>query len=134
MINEIAKLLSERSEKSAFPLELPTMDDLIEVQEVILISVPVDFRDYLLHSSDQSYGRLEPVTIADPHSHTHLPEVAAKAWDLGMPREMIPLCQCGKNYYCVAQDDEVFLWMGGENMEYISDSVWAWVRDVWLES
>lgn len=134
MINEIAEMLAERSLDTAFPLELPTMDDIIEAHEVMLISVPVDFRDYLLHSSNVIYGRLEPVTVADPNSHTYLPEVAAEAWGKGMPREYIPLCVDGDNVYCVAEDGEVFLWEGEDECEPVAEDVWQWARDVWLKS
>ncbi|WGO96996.1 SMI1/KNR4 family protein [Saccharophagus degradans] len=134
MINEIAEILAARSLKTAYPLELPTMDDIVEAHEAMLISVPADFRGYLLHSSNCIYGRLEPVTVADRNSHTYLPEVAAEAWSRGMPREMIPLCVDGDNVYCVAEDGEVFLWEGDDDMESVAEDVWQWVRDVWLES
>ena len=134
MINEIAEMLAEQAVDTVFPLELPTMDQLIEAQEAMLISVPVDFRDYLLHSSNVSYGSLEPVTIADANSHTFLPEVAAEAWANGLPREFIPLCRDGEKIYCVAEDGEVMLWCEGEEPESVVDDVWQWVRDVWLES
>lgn len=134
MINEISQLLSERAEKQTFPLDKPTLDDLVEVNEAMLISVPPVFREYLLSSSHQLYGRLEPVTIADPGSHTYLPEVAAQAWALGMPREYIPLCQDSSNIYCVAQDDTVLIWNEalGDELEEVSTNVWEWVRDIWL--
>lgn len=138
MINEIAEMLARQSLDTAFPLELPTMDDIIEAQEAMLISVPADFRDYLLHSSNVIYGRLEPVTVADRNSHTYLPEVAADAWDKGLPREFIPLCVDGdisdKKVYCVAEDGEVLLWHGDDELEPSAEDVWQWVRDVWLES
>ncbi|WP_121495376.1 SMI1/KNR4 family protein [Teredinibacter purpureus] len=134
MINEIAEMLAEHAQETAFPLELPTMDQLVEAQEAMLISVPVEMRDYLLHSSNVIYGHLEPATLADPNSHTYLPEMAAEAWDKGMPRELLPLCVDGESVYCVAEEGEVFLWEGNDDLLAISDDVWQWVRDVWLQS
>lgn len=133
-MNDIAKLLQQKAIKTASPLALPTMDDIIEAQEAILIHIPVEFRDYLLHCSDIIYGHLEPVTVADPRSHTYLPEVAADTWDRGMPREFVPLCTKGEGCYCVAEDGEVFFWRG-DNSEptLISTDVWQWVRDIWLQ-
>ncbi len=133
MINEIAEELQERSIDTAFPLELPTLEDIVEVQEEILIHIPPNFRDYLLHCSDVIYGKLEPVTVTDNHSHTYLPEVAAEAWERGMPREYIPLCQMGESYYCIGDDDTVYLWQTTEEEpEEISENIWHWVRDIWL--
>ncbi len=81
------------------------------------------------------YGRLEPVTASDPQSHTYLPEVAANAWDAGVPRYLVPLCQDGRDYYAVDPEGEVFLWREdtGELDDETWESVWHWVRDVWLE-
>ena len=62
---------------------------------------PFELREYLLKVSDVVYGRLEPVTASDPHSHTYLPEVASVAWDCGLPRDLVPLCQDGRDYYAV---------------------------------
>lgn len=135
MDNEIAEALIESSIETAFPLELPEMDDIVDAQEALLIHIPADFRDYLLECSHVIYGSLEPVTVADPNSHTFLPEVAAEAWERGMPRQYIPLCQSGENYYCVEEDGTVYLWEPGhESPEEAAENIWFWVRDVWLES
>lgn len=133
MINEIAQILREKSLSTAFPLSLATIDDIIDAQEAILIHIPIEFRDYLLHCSDVIFGNLEPVTVADPMSHTYLPEVAAEAWSQGMPREYVPLCKIDGGVYCVNEDDTVFLWHEGEDEpEEVGENIWAWVRDVWL--
>ena len=82
------------------------------------------------------YGHLEPVTASDPQSHTYLPEVAANAWDAGLPRYLVPLCQDGRDYYAVDPEGEVFLWReetGEVDEGETWESVWHWVRDVWLE-
>lgn len=53
-----------------------------------------------------------------------------------MPRDLIPLCQDGDNYYCVEEDGTVVLWDADEEIvgEDSWESVWHWARDVWLES
>ena len=75
------------------PLDLPDMDDIIDAEEQILVSLDSEFRQFMLTVSDVIYGTMEPVTVADPNSHTYLPEVAAVAWSLGVSRELIPLCE-----------------------------------------
>lgn len=133
-MNAIAELLAEKSISSHFPLELPTMDDIIDAQEAMLIHIPIEMRDYLLQSSDAIYGHLEPVTLADPLSHTHLPEVAATAWERGMPRDMLPVCEKGQSIYCINEDGAIFLWHEelGDSCEPVCDDIWQWVRDIWL--
>lgn len=135
-MEEVIDELRERSETVPVPLELPDEETLVEVQEQILIHLPFALREFLLTVSDVIYGRLEPVTAADPNSHTYLPEVAAAAWDIGMPRHLVPLCVDGDDYYCVEEDGTVLLWdaASGELTDESWETVWHWARDVWLES
>ena len=108
----------------------------MEIEEQLLINLPFGLREFLLQVSDVIYGRLEPVTATDPQSHTYLPEVAANAWDAGVPRDLIPICQDGRDYYVVDLEGEVTLWDGDdcELTEETWETVWHWARDVWLES
>ncbi|WP_417660829.1 SMI1/KNR4 family protein [Pseudomonas sp.] len=135
-MEEVIDQLRELNEPVPVPLELPEEELLVEIQEQILIHLPYELREFLLKVSDVVYGRLEPVTATDPQSHTYLPEVASVAWSLGVPRELVPICEDRGNYYCVEEDGTVVLWeqdteeLSEENWE----SVWHWVRDVWLES
>lgn len=121
------------NENVPVPLELPDMDDIIEAEEQILLSLDGEFRQFLLTVSDVVFGTLEPVTVADPNSHTYLPEVAAVAWSKGVPRELIPLCEDRGSYYCTNEIGEVVLWKDGN----ITDeepwaNVWQWAEGVWL--
>ena len=134
-MEDVIELLREHNQPVPVPLELPTDDDLLDVQEQILIHLPHELREFLLEVSDVVYGHLEPVTASDPQSHTYLPEVAATAWDLGLPRHLVPLCQEGGCYFAVEPDGEVVLWSVAED-GYLDDSwesVWHWARDYWLE-
>ncbi|KFX70946.1 cell wall assembly protein [Pseudomonas taeanensis MS-3] len=136
-MEEVIEQLREMNEPVPVPLELPDEETLVEIQEQILIHLPYGLREFLLQVSDVVYGRLEPVTAADPQSHTYLPEVASMAWSLGVPRELVPICEDRGNYYCVEEDGTVLLWEGetGElNEDETWESVWHWVRDIWLES
>ena len=136
-MEEVIEQLRELNEPVPVPLELPEEETLVEIQEQILIHLPFGLREFLLTVSDVVYGRLEPVTASDPQSHTYLPEVASYAWDIGVPREFVPLCEDHGNYYVVEEDGTVLLWdaeTGEINEDESWESVWHWVRDVWLES
>ena len=123
------------NQKVPVPLELPDMDDIIDAEEQIVVSLDMEHRRFLLEVSDVVYGRLEPVTVADPNSHTYLPEVAAVAWSLGVPRDLIPLCEDNGNYYCTNEVGEVVYWADGElTDEEPWTSVWQWAEYVWLKS
>lgn len=136
-MDELIEELHEVSEQVPVPLELPEHDQVVDAQEQILMPLPRDFREFLMTCGDVIYGTLEPVTVADPSSHTYLPEVTSTAWSLGMPREMVAVCESrgGDGYYCIAQDGEIKLWsreQGFDSEEW--ENIWYWVRDVWLES
>lgn len=135
-MEEVIDELRERNEPVPVPLELPDEETLVEIQEQILIHLPFALREFLLTVSDVVFGHLEPVTAADPHSHTYLPEVAAQAWDLGLPRYLVPLCVDGDLFYAVDPDGEVIAWDAAtqESTDDTWESVWHWARDVWLNT
>lgn len=133
-MEDVIELLRAHNQPVPVPLELPSELDLLDVQEQILIHLPHELREFLLEVSDVVYGYLEPVTACDPHSHTYLPEVAATAWDMGLPRHLVPLCQEGETCFAVEQDGEVLLWSFADD-DYLDaswETVWHWVRDYWL--
>ena len=131
---EIIDMLRDSNQPVPVPLDLPDEDVLVEVEEQILLPIPRDMRTYLLEASDVIFGSLEPVKAADPYSHTYLPEVAAVAWSLGVPRYLVPLCEDNGSYYCVEPEGEVVLWRDGDLTDETWPSVWHWIHDVWLES
>lgn len=137
-MQELIEQLQRLKQAVPAPLHLPDEDDILEVEEELLVPLADDLKDFLLTVSDVVYGSFEPVTIADPHAHTHLPEVAAVAWERGMPRQLIPLCEYHDGYYAVTEEGAVFLWQPGQYEDVFDEeplgSVWDWVETVWLAS
>jgi len=131
-MKETLQQLRRHHQPVPVPLELPDEDRLVEVEEELLMAIPADLRQYLLRASDVVFGSLEPVTAADPVAHTYLPDVAAQAWDLGLPRHLLPICVHGDDIYCIDPDGEVFLWHEGELTEDTWSDLWQWIRDVWI--
>lgn len=133
-MEEILELLRDHNVQVPVPLELPDEDRLVEIEEEILLPIPRDVRSFLLEASDVIYGSLEPVTAADPYSHTYLPEVTATAWAHGVPRHLLPICEDHGDYYCSEPEGEIVYWRNGELTDDTWPSIWQWARDVWLES
>lgn len=136
-MEDIIELLQERNIEVPVPLELPDEDDLVEIEEAILISLPNEYKLFLLEVSDIVCGSIEPATCADSQSHTFLPDMAARAWDIGMPREYIPICEHANGFYCISEVGQILLWQYGCDIEESEDewpSIWNWAKDVWLES
>lgn len=135
MMESVIELLREKNEPVPVPLALPDEDELVEVEEQLYLRLPRDYRGFLLAVSDVVYGSLEPATASDPHSHTYLPEMAASAWDQGVPRTLIPVCAGGNGYYCIDPDGEVIYWSPDEGLtEQCWPSIWHWAQEVWLQA
>ena len=134
-MEELIEEIRAKNEPVPVPLELPDMDDIIDAEEQILLSLDYEFRQFLLTVSDVIIGNLEPATVADPNSHTYLPEIAAMAWSLGVSRELIPFCEHQSGYYCTDEAGQVVLWKG----DALADeepwtNIWQWAEYVWLKS
>ncbi len=133
-MEEIIEQLREQCIEVSTPLELPSDDELVLAEEQMLMPLPYEYRLFLLEVSDVVFGTLEPATAADERSHTYLPEMAAQAWDSGMPREYIPICEYNGGYACIEQDGKILFWAHGELSEESWEDIWYWARDVWLAS
>jgi hypothetical protein len=133
-MEDVIDLLRERNQPVPVPLELPDEDLLVEIEEELYVSLPDDLREFLLTVSDVVYGSLEPATVTDPRSHTYLPEMAAQAWNAGLPRHYIPICEAADGYYCTSEEGTVYHWQMDGSADEEWNSIWHWARDVWLNS
>ena len=113
-------------------MRLPSAQEVDEIEAAAGLSFPHDFRHYLLEASDVCFGVFEPVTVADPKSHTHFMAVLAEARAIGVPAELIPICGDNGDFYCVAPSGEVVFW----SHEWVSDERWpsiaSWIEEVWI--
>lgn len=131
-MDEIVQELRAHAEPIPVALELPSEDDLLDVEEQILLTLPKQYRQFLMTVSDLVVGNVEPATAADPQAHTYLPDMAADAWAAGLPRHLIPVCQVGEQYYCIDEDGVVAKWQHGQFDDKEWESIWDWAWDVWL--
>ncbi len=130
-MEDVIEQLQQVAETVPVPLELPTEDDLLDVEEALLLQLPKDYRAFLLSVSDLVIGSLEPATAADPQSHTYLPELAAAAWDGGLPRYLIPICVTGPLVYAIDPDGQVSAWQGATQRSGVWETVWEWAAAKW---
>lgn len=133
-MNEIIDELRELNQDRFASIRLPDEDELVELEEEILISIPADLKEFLLHASDVVYGSLELVTATDPQAHTHLPEVTATAWSLGLPRHLIPICEANGGYYFISQEGSVGFWSEEDDIaDEEWETLWEWITQVWIK-
>lgn len=133
-MENVVEFLKANTLKILAPLRLPNEDELVEIEEEIMIHIPFDLREFLLTVSDAVYGTIEPVTVTDPRSHTHLPDVAADAWNALVPRHLMPICRDNDQYYCIGEDGEITLWTENGQSDETWPSIWHWAKEVWLNN
>jgi hypothetical protein len=131
-MDEVIENLRRVNESVPVPLDLPTEEDLVDIEEQILLKLPADYRHFLLTVSDVVYGRFEPATAADPHAHNFLPELTVEAWENGLPRYLFPICQDDFRYYCMDSEGIISLWSQEGFADGEWESIWEWADRVWL--
>ena len=132
-LDEVIQELRELNELVPKPLRLPTQEQVDEIEKKLGIVFHDDYRKYLLEASDVVYGTLEPATIIPDSGHTEFTSVAEAAWhQMGVSRELIPICEDNGDYYCMTKDGEIVFWSHNS----ITDERWpdlaSWIKQVWI--
>ena len=125
--------LREMNETVPTPMRLPTAEEVSSVEEELEVKFHPDFRRYLLESSDVVVGAMEPVTIADPSSHTDLRSVCESAWEeMDVPRKLLPICDDNGDYYCMNKKGEIVFWSADGASEEKWKDLATWIEEVWI--
>lgn len=114
------------------PIPLPTEADVTQAEHDLGIKFQADYRTYLLTASDVVLGTLEPATITEPESHTHLGSVLEAARSYGVPESLFPFCEDNADFYCLAPDGEVVFWSHNGATDQRWPSLAAWIQQVWV--
>jgi hypothetical protein len=117
------------------PLRLPTEQEVDYAQEAVGFTFHPDYRKYLLEASDVVFGRFEPATVLSDREYRNLPDMAIEAWEkVGLPRDLLPICEDNADYYCMKSDGGVIFWshdglIDSENWPDLA----TWIKKVWIE-
>jgi len=135
-VEDVLQELRQHAEDTPVPLELPTEDDVLTVEEAILLPIPREYRAFLLQATNLVLGTLEPCTAADPSAHTYLPEVTAELWNRGLDRHLIPICVSRNAIYTIDPEGVISERANIEAAEGEKqwESIWEWALEVWLKS
>lgn len=125
--------LRELNEPVPKPMRLPTPAEVGIAEQTLGVSFHPDYREFLLEASDVVYGAKEPCTVTPDGGHTHLIAVATDAWEeMGVPRDLIPICEDNGDYYCMNKSGEVVFWshdgVTGERWPNLA----TWIKQVWI--
>jgi len=124
--------LRSRNQPVPRPIRLPKESEVREFEDHLGLQFHPDYRRYLLEASDVVFGTLEPVTITRPESHTHLPLVVSDARAMGVPDDLLPICEDNGDYFCVDVVGTVRYWSHNGATDESWPTVAQWIHDVWI--
>jgi SMI1-KNR4 cell-wall len=132
-IQESVAQLRRVNEPVPTPARLPTEAEVAAAEQRLGVRFHPDYRYFLLHGSDVTYGALEPAVVTPDAGYLDLLQVAADAWKLGVPKEWLSFCESNGDYYCLRADGRVSYW----SQDGATDETWPdlahWIRQVWME-
>ena len=130
-LEEAIQELRRRNEVVPTPTRLPLVSEVDAAEETIGRKFHTDFRKYLLEASDVCVGTLEPVTIT-LGDHTDLRSVVANAVSLGVPGNLMPICENNADFYCQDSTGAIQFWSHNGASDEEWPSLAAWIEEVWL--
>lgn len=124
--------LRESNEPVPRPVRLPTESEVASAERTLGVTFPADYRYFLLHGSDVTYGTLEPALVIPECGHLNLVVVVQTAWETGVPRDHLPFCQDNGDYYCLTPDHRIVLWSHDGLFTGRWPDLAHWIHEVWL--
>ena len=133
-IQEAISELRELDEPVPKPLRLPNEMDITEAEKVVGMKFPEDYKKFQLGAGNVTYGSLEPATIVGTKDHTDIANVTRNAREMGVPTNVIPICEDNSDFYCLSTDGKVKFWSHdeGDFAEEEWDSLAEWIKEVWI--
>jgi SMI1-KNR4 cell-wall len=132
-LREVIAQLRSLNEPVPIPARLPTEAEVAAAEQRLGVRFPTDYRHFLLHASDVTFGALEPAMVTPDVGHLDLIQIATAAWKAGAPKESLPFCESNGDYYCLKADGRIVFW----SHDGVTDESWPdlaqWIRRVWIE-
>ena len=132
-IPEVIAQLRNLNEPVPIPRRLPTEAEVATAEQRLGVRFHPDYRYYLLHGSDVTYGTLEPAVVTPDAGYRDLVQVATDAWKLGVPRELLPLCEDNGDYYCIDSSGKIAYWDHNGTTDESWPDLAHWIQRVWIE-
>jgi hypothetical protein len=130
---EVIRDLRELNEPVPRPRQLPTPEEVSAAERTLGVSFHPDYRQYLLEASDVVHGTLEPATVASGSGHTALIPMAQAAWaKMGLPRDLLPICEDNGDYFCITKPGEVVFWSHNGKTDEKWRDLATWIQEVWI--
>ncbi len=133
-MEDLIRILRSKNELVPRPLPKPSLADFENAERILGMKLPADFIQLQLGAGDVVFGTIEPVTLPLGTGHTYIGNVVLSARNIGVPNELIPICEDNGDFFCIKPDGSVQLWSHNGKSNEKWDSLYDWVKDVWLQS
>jgi hypothetical protein len=112
---------------------LPTEEEVAQAEDQLDVQFHPDYRRFLLEASDVVVPVKEPAIVtAPPGSYHALVRTAKTAWNtMGVPTELLPICEDNGAYYCMDADGEIAYWTHGVVAYERWPNLATWIKEVW---
>ena len=133
-LDSVFKELRELNPDVPKPQLLPTEEEVDHAEQQLGIKFHPDYRRFLLEASDIFLPVYEPATVTSPPGRNDLVKNAKIAWaKMGLPKELLPICEDNGNYYCMNGDGEIAFWSHGVVSYDRWENLATWIKRVWIE-
>ncbi len=133
-LDDVFNELIQLNEPVPLPLRLPTRAEVEDAERQLGVRFSADYRRFLLEVSNIVYGTIEPATVTPFSGYRYLPDVAETAWKaMGLPRELLPICEDNGDYYCLNRAGEVVFWSHNGATDEKWPDLATWIKQVWIE-
>lgn len=123
--------LRARNTPVPLPAHLPTPIDVSRSEASLGVTFPPAYRSYLLEASDVAVGSLEPCVVTSDTDDRDLVNTSRRAWDMGVPRGWLPICEDNGDYYCL-DDERVRYWSHNGTVDEWWPDLATWIHRVWI--
>ena len=132
-LREAIELLQHLNEPVPIPAQLPTETEISSAQQLLGVRFPSEYRYFLQHASNISYGILEPARVTPGAGHLDLVEMVTTAWRVGVPGDLLPFCESNGDYYCITSDSQIVFWSHNRCRAQSWPDLAHWIQQVWID-
>ncbi len=109
-----------------FEFKPPSDQEILQAQEKLGVVFPKEYIDFIKSGYDLGDAVVEALEITNPPSHADIYEAVKSARSfLGLPEDLLPICENNSDYYCLTKAGEVVYWSHNGP----TDESWLNVKD-----
>lgn len=132
-LDNVLDKLRSLDESNSGTSRLPTQEDVSNAERDLGVTFHPDYRRFLLTASNVTFGILEPAVVSPEPTYRNLIKVARCGWKIGVPKDVLPICDDNSDFFCLAPDGSIHFW----SHNGWDDAKWPnladWISERWIE-